>query len=354
MQPSKKFTVRVAIYSIGLLYLAGDLFLFNGPVNRHIQSSRPDSDEAFAAAREQGVVARVMGKPVYLSQVERAARERLWLRGRDIADLEPAQRRTERLAALNELIDHEILRTKVLHNMDSVPVADDEIDDAVKRLASRFASRDEMRRELAAEGIDSEKELRYRLAARLQQQKYIESRIGEHISIDEAEARAWFERHRPEFAQPARVRARHVFLATLDREPEDARATLDDALAGLKAGTKSFEDLAASLSDDLRTKDGGGDLGWMTEARLPADFGKPLFRMAKGERRLLRTKLGWHLVEVTDTRPPEERTFEEARDEVVAALESARRIEMVAELRKTLRGTDGIGVHVFNDMITGE
>lgn len=354
MQPSRKFTLRVAIYSIGLLYLAGDLFLFNGPVNRRIQTSRPDSEEALAAAREQGVVARVMGRPIYLSQVERATRERLWLRGRDIDKLEPEQRRTERLAALNDLVDHEILRTKVLHNMDEVPVGDDEIDAAIKRLASRFASRDEMKRELAAEGIDTEKELRFRLAARLQQQKYIESQIGEHITIGEDEARAWFEQHQPEFAHPRRVRARQVFLATLNRDSAEAKDALEKARDELKAGTRSFEQLAAAMSDDLRTKESGGDLGWMSESRLPADFGVPLFRMKKGETGLLRTKLGWHLVEVTDVRPPAERSFEEARDEVVAALESARRIEMVSELRKALRDTDGVGVHVFTDMITGE
>ncbi len=355
MQPSKKFTLRVAIYSIGLLYLAGDLFLFHGPVHQRIQRSRPDSPEAQSAARERGVVATIGGRPIYLSQVERATIESLWLRGKRLEDLTPEQRRTERLAALNELVDHGLLREELQYRQEEYAVSDEEIDAAVKRLASRFANREEMKTELAAEGIDSEQELRFRLAARLQQEKYIEDQLAEHIAVTEEEARSWFEKHHRRFDFPPRVRARHVFLATLNRESDEAEATLRKALDEWNAGSRSFDQLVADLSEDTRSKASGGDLGWMTESRLPADFGEPLFAMSQGERRLLRTKIGWHLVEVTDTRPAEARTFEDARDEVVAALESARRIEMVPQLRKALReDPDAITVHVFTDMIPSE
>lgn len=355
MEPSRKFTVRLAIYSAALLYLAADLFLFNGPLNRRIQASRPDSAQAFASARERGVAATVAGRPIHLSQVERATRESLWLRGKTIDQLTPEQRRTERLAALNGLIDHEMLRTKLEYRLNDFPVSDAEIDAAVKRLASRFASREEMKNELAAEGIDSEKELRYRLAARIQQLKYIDHQIADEVTVTAEEAREWFEKHRRRFDLPPRVRARHIFLATLDREPGDAKATLEKALAELESGTKSFAELATGISDDPHSKEAGGDLGWMTESRLPADFGKPVFAMEKNRPRLLRTKIGWHLVEVTDTRPAEPRTFDDARDEVVAALESARRLEMVARLRRALReDPDAVTVHVFPDMIPSE
>lgn len=354
MVPSKKFTVRLAIYSVVLLYVAGDLFVFNGPLNRRIQASRPDSPESLARARDQGVVARAMGRSIYLSQVERATRERLWLRGLSLEDLTPEQRRSERLAALNDLVDHEILRAKVKANANELPVSEEDIDAAVKRLAARFASRDEMQRELEAEGIDSEKELRYRLAARLQQIQWIERGIASEIEIGEDELRAFFESNRERFTHPPRVRARHIFLATLQRDPAAAKATLEQALAELRSERKSFAELAAALSDDPRTKSIGGDLGWMSETRLPADFAQPVFAMQVGKPQLLRTKIGWHLVEVTDRLAAEPRDFDEARDEARAALESARRIEMVRNFRHAMRHTDDIGVHLFTDMIPSE
>lgn len=354
MRPAKNFVVRVVVYSIALLYLAGDLFWFNGPLNHKIQAARPDSPESLQRAMSQGVVARVFGHSIYLPQVERAARERLWLEGRRIEELTPDQRRIVRLAALNELIDHQILRVKVLHNTADVPVSDEEIDEALLKLVARYPNRDEMQSELAAEGIDSEKELRLRVGARIQQHKYVESRIADGISVGEEEGREWFEQHADDFALPPRVRVRHIFRSTLDHESAEAKETLGKALEELKAKSKSFGELAVSLSEDSRTKDAAGDLGWMTEARLPTDFGMPVFAMAVGEPGLLRTKIGWHLVEVLERRPAEKRSYDEAKKEIIAAIEASKREVMVDRLRRALRSREEIGVHVFPEMITGE
>jgi parvulin-like peptidyl-prolyl isomerase len=354
MRPAKNFVVRVAVYSIALLYLAGDLFVFNGPLNRKIQAGRPDSPESLELAKSKGVVARVFGHSVYLPQVERAAKERLWLEGKEIEDLTKDQRRIVRLAALNDLIDHQILRVKTLHNAEEFPVSEKEIDDAVLNLAARYPSRDEMQKELAAEGIDSEKELRLRLGARIQQKQYVETRIADGIAVSEEEGREWFEQHVDEFALPPRVKVRHIFMSTLRHESSEAKATLNKALEDLKAKSKSFEDLANSLSEDPRTKTAGGVLGWMTEDRLPADFGKPVFAMEVGKPGLLRTKIGWHVVEVLDKRPSEKRSYEDAKDEVVSAIEASKREIMVGRLRRALRNREEIGVHVFPEMISGE
>ena len=354
MTPSKKFTVRLAIYSVVLLYVAGDLFLFNGPLNRRIQTDRPDSPEAIAYAKSQGVVARVFGHPILRSQVERAAKERLWLEGRTMEELKPEERRELRMAALNELIDHHLLRVKVQHNTEHAPVSEEEVNEAIRNLASRFSSREEMKQELAAEGIDSERELRLRLGARIQQVKFIESQIGDEIEVKEEDAREWFEERADKFEIPERVRVRHVFLSTLNRESDKAKATLTAALGELRAGTKKFAGLAASISEDPKTKSKGGELGWMTLDRLPADFGEPVFQMKVGKAELLRTKIGWHLVEVLEKRPAEKRSFEDAKDEVMLALETAKRIDMVEAYRKSLRAQQKISIQVFPEMITGE
>ncbi|NIP92066.1 MAG: hypothetical protein GWO24_00735, partial [Akkermansiaceae bacterium] len=70
----------------------------------------------------------------------------------------------------------------------------------------------------------SRKELRYRIAARIQQERYLESMI--EVTVSEEEARAWFEENKAELALPERLRARHIFLATSSRRPEQALASL--------------------------------------------------------------------------------------------------------------------------------
>ncbi len=351
MRHTKGFVIRIFLFSGLLIYLGADLYVFNGPLRKRIQRGLPDSPESIAAAKSQGVVARVLHLPILASQLERATKERLWLRGKKLDDLTPQQRRIERLAALDDLIDHQLLRIKTKHNATELPVAEAEVEEALKRLASRFESRDAMQKELAAEGIDSEKELRLRIGARLQQQKYVESRIAPQIAVTDEEARAWFDAHAKELARPERIEARHVFISTLGTDAAEARATLQKALDDLTAKRADFAALAAKLSGDPRTKGSGGDLGWLTKDRLPADFATPLFAQPLNRPALIRTKLGWHLAEVTARKPAEARSFEEARTEVIAALQAVKRREATREYRKALRAKEGRYIQVFADMI---
>lgn len=351
MRPTKGFTVRIILYSAVALYVAGDLFVFNGPLRKRIQRGLPDSPESIAAAKASGVVARVLHYPILDTQLERATRERLWLRGKSLDDLQPSQRRIERLAALDDLIDRQLLRIKAKHNANELPVSETEIDEALKRLAARFESPDAMKAQLEAEGIDSEKELRLRLGARLQQQKYVESRIAPMIAVTEEEASEWFATHAEELGHPERIEARHVFLSTLGHDSAEAKATLETALGDLKAKRKDFATLAAELSGDPRSKDKGGNLGWLTRDRLPADFASQVFTLPVNRPALVRTKLGWHLVEVTARKPAEPRGFEEARDEVVAAIETVKRREATTAFRDATRAREKPFIEVFLDVI---
>jgi parvulin-like peptidyl-prolyl isomerase len=347
----KRSQLRLAACSSLLLYLAGDLFVFTGPLRQLSQRRLPDSPQSIAKAKSQGIVAMVEGRAVYLSQVERATKERLWMRGGTLEALSPEERKRERSEALAELIDHQLLRARTKAEADKLSVPEGEIDAALRHLAASFKDSEAMMKQLAAEGIDSEKELRLRLGARLQQEKFIESKIADRIAVSAGEAREWIKSHSAELARPERIKARHIFLSTQSRDAGEAKEALQKALEELTAEKQDFAALAASLSEDPRSKASGGELGWMTKERLPADFGAPVFAMAVHRPALVRTKLGWHLVEVTDRKSVEVRNEEEAQAEATAALTAVKRRDAVAALRKSLRDQAGASIRVFTQMI---
>nr|WP_226894984.1 peptidylprolyl isomerase [Luteolibacter marinus] len=292
-----------------------------------------------------------MHYPILKTQLERATRERLWLRGKTLEDLPPPQRRIERLAALDDLIDEQLLRIKAKHNAKELPVSDQEIDGALQRLRDRFPSEEALQADLKAEGIDTDQELRLRVGARLQQQKYVESRIAPQIAVSEDEAREWFDEHARELGHPERIRVRHIFLSTLGHDAAEAKATLEAALEDLKAKRKDFATLATELSGDPRSKAAGGDLGWLSRDRMPPDFAAPVFAMPVNRPGLVRTKLGWHLVEVLERKAAEERSYEEAHDEVIAAIEAVKRREATRAFRDATRSREKPFIEVFLDMI---
>jgi parvulin-like peptidyl-prolyl isomerase len=327
------------------------LFFFHGPLRQRLDRADPSSAASIASARERGVVARVFNHQITRGQLERATRERLWLEGKSPEELTPENLKMARYAALDELIDHELLRVKAKANAPQLKVAEDEVDERLRRFSARFASESEMESVMKSQGIPSERDLRDRLAARIQQEKYVELKIAPLVQVTEEEARAWFGENKDQLATPERIRARHVFIATLERPDAEAKSILEAALADLNTRTKDFATLARELSDDPATKDQGGDLGWMTIGRLPADFAAEVFSLDSGKPVLVRTRIGWHLLEVTGRQAAASRTFEEAKAEVFAALEAVKRRQAAAEFRDALRRFEAEKIEVFHDMV---
>ena len=121
--------------------------------------------------------------------------------------------------------------------------------------------------------------------------------------ITEKLARQYYERAQSD------VRASHIFVAV----PEGALPTdtlkawqkVQEISNQLKAG-KKFDDLQATYNEDTYTRARNGDLGFMT-AMLPNGFYQVenlIYNLRKGETGgPVRSKLGWHFVKVTDTRP---------------------------------------------------
>ncbi len=335
-----KFSLRLAMYGVVLAYLAGDLFVFHGPLRRQMDRMSPGI-----------TVARVFNHQITHDQLERAVHEHLWLEGGKPEELTPENLKKVRYAALDELIDQELLRVKTNENAQQLKVTDEEVNERLRRLAGRFVSKGEMETAMKSQGIASERDLRDRLAARIRQEKYIELMTGPLVRITEEEARAWFSENQARLATPERIEARHVFIATLERPQAEAKALLDAALADLTTGKKDFATLARDLSDDYANKERGGNLSWMTRERLPADFAAAVFPLPANKPTLVRTRIGWHLVEVIGRKPMEQQTFEQAKPEVMAALEAVKRRDAVTKCRADLRRSDAGKIEVFHDMM---
>jgi parvulin-like peptidyl-prolyl isomerase len=351
MSPFGRFLLRLAIYATVIAWIAGDLFVFHGPLRRRMDLANPGSQAAIEAAMARGVVARVFNHRITRKQLDRAVHERLWLEGRTREGLTPQNLRILRYAALDDLIDHELLRVKAKANAPELRVTEEEVNERLRRLLGRFESKGAMEAAMRAQGLPGEQDLRDRLAARIQQEKYVELKIGPLVSVTDDEARAWFEENRDQLAVPARVRARHVFIATLNRPQEEARAMLETALAELNDGTRDFATLVRELGEDPASKVRDGDLGWMSRERLPLDFADAVFALPLHTPTLVHTRIGWHLVEVTDRKPAEPSTFEEAKAGVIAALEAIKRRQASAEFRDALRRFEADKIDVYHDML---
>ena len=351
MKTFTKFSLRFVAYLLVLAYLGGDLFLFDGPLKRRIRANDPNSPEAIARAKANGVVARVFNHHITRRQLDYAIHERLWLEGKTLQNLTPADRKLVTYAAVGDLIDHELLRVKTKVNTTDLVVSDAEIDERIRRFASRFETKGHLQTSMKSMGIPDETSLRNRIAARIQQEKYVAMRVDPLVKVSEEEIAEFYEANRDALQFPERIRAKHIFIATLNKPSDEAKAILEKALAELNTGKKDFATLAREISEDYANKETGGDLGWMSKARLPADFGEAAFGMEKDKTALIRTKLGWHILHITDRKPPEPRSLEDAKEEITAALAATKRHQAANDFRTALRKFEAHKIDIFHDQL---
>jgi parvulin-like peptidyl-prolyl isomerase len=171
----------------------------------------------------------------------------------------------------------------------------------------------------------TERDMRQRIREAQLQEAQIERQIP---PITEAEARAWYAAHAEEIRIPVLHRVSHLFLTRHNPKKPDRSAEMRAIHEKLKSGT-DFAKLVSQHSEDARSKPLGGDLGWLSAARMPADFMGHVAKLRVGETSApLETKLGWHILLVTERRESRPATFEEARTEIEALLDLAAREQL--------------------------
>jgi parvulin-like peptidyl-prolyl isomerase len=346
-----KFALRFGIYLLVIAYLAADLFLFNGPLNRQLRSSDPNSPEAIAKAKANGVVARVFNHQITRTQLNRAIHQRLWLEGRSSSELSPGERKLVAYAALGELIDHELLRVKTKVNTHKLLISGEEIEQRLENFVRKFSSRAELESAMHAQGIKDTADLKTRIAARIQQEKYVAMRVDPLVEVSEEEISDFYDKHYQQLFTPERIRVRHIFIPTLGTPSEQAKQMLTEALRRLTDDQVAFPILAKEISQDTASSDKGGDLGWMSKKRLPEDFSEAVFSLPLNQPELIQTTLGWHIVEVTDRRDSLQPWQESLHDEIRDAIYATKRHQAVEDFRSALRRFEAHKIDIFHDQI---
>ena len=181
--------------------------------------------------------------------------------------------------------------------------------------------------------------LRRAISDNLRARTWIERKIADAQVVGAAECSQYYKIHRDAFAQPLRFRASHIFFAAPPGSSAELvntkRASAQAIIDGLTGGAK-FGDLAGN-SEDEATKKHGGDLDFFSEARMPADFWVAVKSMHPGDGpRLVRTQLGFHVLQVTDMRTAREISFDEARPEIALAVQNQKRSGALAALIEDL------------------
>ena len=295
----------------------------------------PASRDAIGVLGRRGhLLAIAQREAIYEADLQRALSELRYPSGVDEKD-QPDTERVKRVTKVTKLrVDERMVLTRLISNSVARSLAGDEkiskgkIGSALNLLRWQFPNEKAWRIALGASDL-SARSLRRFVTDDLRVQHWITRQIAPRIDATEIECRNFYEMHQSSFAQPVRFRASHLFVAAPAKTPQEVVETKQQTIKSLAERIKQGEkltDLAAVGSEDEATKNRGGDLEFFSESRMPPDFFAAVAKMHIGEiSQPIRTRLGFHIIELTDSKPAREMNFEEARPEIRLIIENEKR-----------------------------
>lgn len=248
----------------------------------------------------------------------------------------------QKMAGYREILDELIVDKLISRKASSVDIKDADLEAEIARIKGQFPSEDAFKAEMTKAG-ENESTFRDNVKKMIQQQKWMEGQIGDKAAVSDADIKKFYDENKKEFEHPEMVRASHILI----RVPEDAdekvvaekKKAADAALERVTSKKEDFTAVAKEVSEEPGAKESGGDLNFFPKDRMVPEFANAAFAMKKGDisKEPVRTKFGWHIINVTDRKDSGTMPYDEVKGQVGSYLEGGKRRDAVRNIIDTLR-----------------
>jgi peptidyl-prolyl cis-trans isomerase C len=248
----------------------------------------------------------------------------------------------QKMAGYREILDELIVDKLISRKASSVDIKDADLEAEVSRIKGQFPSEDAFKAEMTKAG-ENDSSFRDSVKKMIQQQKWMESQIGDKATVSDADIKKFYDENKKEFEHPEMVRASHILI----RVPEDAdekvvaekKKAADAALARVTSKKEDFTTVAKEVSEEPGAKESGGDLNFFPKDRMVPEFANAAFAMKKGDisKEPIRTKFGWHVINVTDRKDSGTMPYDEVKGQVGSYLEGGKRRDAVRTIIDSIR-----------------
>jgi peptidyl-prolyl cis-trans isomerase D len=164
--------------------------------------------------------------------------------------------------------------------------------------------------------------------------------LAQGAEINDEELLRLYEDDQTRFSQPEQRSVRHLLLS-VPQEADEAAA--EAVLAKIRtireriAAGESFAEVAKAESQDPGSASQGGSLGTIEQGLMDPVFDQVAFALPVGElSEPVRTRFGYHLIEVTEIVPRTTKPFEEVKEELRAEVSRQRAESLFYDLGERL------------------
>ena len=229
-------------------------------------------------------------------------------------------------------------------------------DDQITKLLERQIDNILFAQEARRLQLDQDPTVRYKIeefTKGILTQVLIDAQVNKSVTVTDGEIAEYYKKHQDEFQVPEKIKVSHILIAVAPDAPEnekkEKKAQAEEIRAKAIAG-EDFSDLAKKYSEDTKTKDRGGVLGFFSKGSKNPELEKAAFSLKKDEvsSPILTTK-GYEIVKLLDTKEATTKSLEESKNRISNKLQQEKRNDAVTKLLEDLKAKTS--VVIYDDVI---
>lgn len=259
----------------------------------------------------------------------------------------------QRLAS--DIIDREINRELIYleGKKEGLSVSPDQVQEQFEKLKESYDSEQAFQEALKQRNL-TEAEIKKSIEVDLIANDLLRDRVKGKILITDAQVQHFYDEKKSDFRRPRAFRTQHIFIPhipndVLESKPQEellkkmkeysaeAKKKIDAIYEKVKAG-EDFSELARRYSEDAGSAEKGGDLDFIYEGVFDPAFDRAVSELEVGEvSGVVKTQFGYHIIKLTDTKPPEDVPLEELKPSIQKYLFTTEAEKLIQRYIESLR-----------------
>jgi len=145
------------------------------------------------------------------------------------------------------------------------------------------------------------------------------------IKANEPAIADYYEKNKFSFFQQEKAQVKQILLKVPpdadDAKKAEIKQRAENVRKDIVDNKKDFSEVAKAVSEDLESREKGGDLGYVERLALPGAFADMVFALKPGEVTApVETPMGWFVGTVVDKKAPEQRPLDAVKKEIAGQL----------------------------------
>ena len=164
--------------------------------------------------------------------------------------------------------------------------------------------------------------------------------IKKGITVSDEELKSYYEQNQARLATQEERRASHILITSPKGAPaaeqDKAKVKAQALLEAVKKAPATFAEVAKANSQDPGSAVNGGDLDFFARGAMVKPFEDAAYAMKKGDiSALVESDFGFHIIQLTDIKSAKQRSFEEAKPELIEEAKKQQAQKKFAEMAET-------------------